>query len=56
MILSDFRDFFINSDSLAQQDMASSLLSLSLEDKEVLDTGGREAVTCSHCSERRIRF
>ncbi len=39
MIPSDFRDFFINSDSLAQQEIVSTLLSLSLEDKEVTDTG-----------------
>lgn len=55
MIPSDFRDFFINSDSLTQQEIVSSLLSLSIEDKEVTDTGGRRAVTCPHCSEKRIR-
>ena len=36
MIPLDFRDFFINSDSLTQQEIISSLLSL--EDKEVTDT------------------
>ena len=55
MIPSDFRDFFINSDSLAQQEIVSSLLSLSLECKEVTDTGDSKAVTCPHCSEKRIR-
>ena len=55
MILYDFRDFFINSDSLTQQEIVSSLLSLSLEDKEVSDTADRKAVTCPHCSEKRIR-
>jgi len=55
MIPSDFRDFFINSDSLTQQGIVSSLLSLSLEGREVTDTAERKAVTCPHCSEKRIR-
>ena len=55
MIPSDFRYFFINSDSLTQQEIVSSLLSLSLEDKELTDTGECQAVTCQHCSEKRIR-
>lgn len=55
MIPSDFRDFFINSDSLTQQEIVSSLLSLSLEDKEVADTADRKAVTCPHCSGKHIR-
>jgi len=55
MIPSDFRDFFINSDSLTQQEIVSSLLSLSLADKEVADTSECKAVTCPHCSENRIR-
>jgi transposase-like protein len=55
MIPSDFRDFFINSDSFAQQEIVSSLLSLSLADKEVADTGERKAVTCPHCSSKHIR-
>lgn len=55
MIPSDFRDFFINSDSLTQQEIVSSLLSLSLADKEVADTGERKAITCPHCSAKHIR-
>jgi len=55
MIPSDFRDFFINSDSITQQEIISLLLSLFLEDKEVKDTSERRAVTCPHCSEKRIR-
>lgn len=55
MIPLDFRYFFINSDSLRQQETVLSLLSLSLEDKEVTDTGDLKAVTCPHCSEKRIR-
>ena len=55
MIPSDFRDFFINSDSLTQQEIVSSLLSLSLEDREVTDTAECKAITCPHCSGKRIR-
>jgi transposase-like protein len=55
MIPSDFRDFFINSDSLTQQEIVSSLLSLSLADKKVADTSERKAVTCPHCSVKHIR-
>lgn len=55
MIPSDFRDFFINSDSLTQQEIVSSLLSLSLQEKEVADTSEIKAVTCPHCSDKRIR-
>lgn len=35
MIPSDFRDFFISSDALMQQEIVSSLLSLSLKESEV---------------------
>ncbi|NQY27850.1 MAG: hypothetical protein HRT69_00090 [Flavobacteriaceae bacterium] len=38
---------------MTQQEIISSLLSL--EDKEVTDTGDRKAVTCPHYSETRIR-
>jgi transposase-like protein len=55
MIPSAFRDFFINSDSLTQQEIVSSLLSLSLSDKKVADTSERKAVTCPHCSAKHIR-
>ncbi len=55
MIPSDFRDFFVNSDSLTQQEIVSSLLSLSLQEKEVADTAEIKAVTCPHCSDKRIR-
>jgi hypothetical protein len=46
MIPSDFKDFFINSNSLTQQEIVSSLLSLLLEDKEVSDIADRKVVTC----------
>lgn len=55
MIPSDFKDFFINSDPCTQQEIVSSLLSLSLADTEVADTAQTNAVTCPHCSDKRIR-
>ncbi len=55
MIPSDFRDFFINSDSQTQQDIVSSLLSLSLQESAVKDNNEVKAVTCPHCSDNRIR-
>ena len=55
MIPSDFRDFFINSDTSTQQEIVSSLLSLSLQEVEVKDNRDIKAVTCPHCSSKRIR-
>ena len=55
MIPSDFRDFFINSSPITQQEIVSSLLSLSLQKSEVKDSNEAKAVTCPHCSENRIR-
>ncbi len=55
MIPSDFRDFFIHSDSVVQQEIVSSLLSLSLQESTVKDTNEVKAVTCPHCSDNRIR-
>jgi transposase-like protein len=55
MIPSDFRDFFINSDSMTQQEIVSSLLTLSLQESAVKDNNEVKAVTCPHCSGNRIR-
>ena len=55
MIPSDFRDFFITSSSTIQQEIVSSLLSLSLQESEVKDDSDSKAVTCPHCAEKRIR-
>jgi transposase-like protein len=55
MIPSDFRDFFISSSTIIQQEIVSSLLSLSLQESEVKDSNDVKAVTCPHCSEHRIR-
>jgi len=55
MIPSDFRDYFINSDFEAQQEIVSSLLSLSLQESDVKDNNEVKAVTCPHCCDNRIR-
>jgi transposase-like protein len=55
MIPSDFRDFFVSSSESSQQEIISSLLSLSLKEGLVKDIGDVKAVTCPHCAEKRIR-
>jgi hypothetical protein len=50
MIPSDFRDFLVSSSSLVQQEIVSSLLSLSLQQAEVKDSIENKAITCPHCS------
>jgi len=55
MIPSDFRDFFVNSPATIQQEIVASLLSLSLQESEVKDSNEAKAVTCPHCSEKRVR-
>jgi len=55
MIPSDFRDFFVNSPATVQQEIVASLLSLSLQESEVKDSNEAKAVTCPHCSEKRVR-
>ncbi|MFK7834253.1 MAG: hypothetical protein AB8B52_13345, partial [Winogradskyella sp.] len=55
MIPSDFRDFFVNSSSSVQQEIVSSLLSLSLQESQVKDTNDSKAITCPHCKDKRIR-
>jgi len=55
MIPSDFRDFFVNSPAAVQEEIVASLLSLSLHESEVKDSNEAKAVTCPHCSEKRIR-
>ena len=56
MMPSDFRDFFVNGSSQEQQDIVSTLLSLSLQASEVKDSNEIKSVTCPHCSNKRIRF
>ncbi len=55
MIPSDFRDFFVSSSPIIQQEIVSSLLSLSLQDSEVTDSNESKAVSCPHCHDNRIR-
>ena len=55
MIPLDFRDFFVSSSTLVQQEIVSSLLSLSLQESEVKDNNDIKAITCPHCSGKRIR-
>ena len=55
MIPCDFRDFFVSSSSQEQQDIVSTLLSLSLQESEVKDNNEIKAVTCPYCSNKHIR-
>ena len=55
MIPLDFRYFFVSSSSLVQQEIVSSLLSLSLQEAQVKDSNDNKAVTCPHCSGKHIR-
>ncbi len=55
MIPVDFRDYFVNSDSSVQQEIVSTLLSLTLKDKEVMDNNELKAISCPHCKDHRIR-
>lgn len=55
MIPSDFRDFFISSSNFVQQEIVNTLLSLSLEGAQVKENAEAKAVTCPHCSGKRIR-
>ena len=50
-----FRDFFVSSSSLVQQEIVNSLLSLSLEETQVKENKDVKAVTCPHCSGKHIR-
>ena len=55
MIPSDFKDFFISSSISVQQEIVKTLLSLSLEGSQVKENNELKAVTCPHCSDKRIR-
>jgi len=55
MIPTEFKDFFISSSSLIQQEIVASLLSLSLQGTQVKEENDVKAVTCPHCSCKRIR-
>mgnify|MGYP000698590800 CR=1 FL=1 len=55
MILSDFKDYFTQSESHIQEEIISSLLSLSLEEPGIKDNIENKAVTCPHCQCACIR-
>jgi transposase-like protein len=46
--------FFVNSPATVQQGIVALLLSLSLQESEVKDSNEAKAVTCPHCSEKRV--
>ena len=54
MIPSDFRDYFVSSSSIIQQEIVSSLLCMSLQQSEVRDSNDTKAITCPHCAGNRI--
>lgn len=55
MIPSDFRDYFVSSSSSVQQEIVSTLLSMSLQESEITDSNQTKAVNCPHCASNSIR-
>ena len=55
MIPSGFRDYFVSSSTAVQQEIVSSLLSISLQESEIKDSKETRAVSCPHCSSKHIR-
>ena len=55
MIPSGFRDYFLSSSLIIQQDIVNSLLSLSTSGSHLEEDKERKAVTCPHCKCERIR-
>lgn len=55
MIPSDFRDYFVSSSSSVQQEIVSTLLSMSLQESEITDSNQTRAVNCPHCASSSIR-
>lgn len=55
MIPSDFRDYFVSSSSIVQQEIVSTLLSMSLQESEITDSNQTKAVNCPHCASNSIR-
>lgn len=49
-----FQRFFVNNSSTIQQEIVSSLLSLSLQKNEVKNTNDSKAITYTHCQDTRI--
>jgi transposase-like protein len=55
MIPLDFKDYFVNCSASIQQEIVSSLLSLTLQVKELNDNEQLKATSCPHCSSTQIR-
>jgi transposase-like protein len=55
MIPSEFRDYFVNSSETIQQEIVSSLLSISNSNAELSEDKDQKAVSCPHCKDNRIR-
>ena len=55
MIPSDFRDYFVSSSASVQQEIVSTLLSMSLQESEIIDNNQTKVVTCPHCTSNSIR-
>jgi len=55
MTPSDFKDYFLSSTPVIQQDLVNSLLSLSTSGAQLEEDKERKAVTCPHCNDNRIR-
>ena len=50
MIPSGFRDYFVSSSTAVQQEIVSSLLSISLQESEIKDSKEIRSVSCPYCS------
>ena len=55
MIPSSFRDYFVSSTPSVQQEIMSSLLSMSLQNSVIKDSKETTPVICPHCASNRIR-
>lgn len=55
MLPSDFQEYFVNSPSNTQQEIIDLLLQISTKGGEISDDGESKAISCPHCSDKRIR-
>ena len=55
MIPSDFRDYFLSSSLIIQQDIVNALLSLSTSGSHLKEDKELKAFSCPHCKDQRIR-
>ena len=54
MIPEDFKDYFISANALVQEQIVSSLLSLSTQGVKLTDNAEQNSVRCPHCQETKI--